>query len=144
MNALQFNAAGRMLATGGGDRKIKLWDVGQSAQDFYKKCKICVNQTNGILLTFTDQCTNRGSLTGANAGITSVEFDANGALMLAASNDFATRVWTVEDQRLRVSQDNCNSSFVFYGRLFIQRSAHYMYTSENKNVERIQVVEKWF
>ena len=34
-----------------------------------------------------------------------MEFDANGALMLAASNDFATRVWTVEDQRLRVSQD---------------------------------------
>lgn len=77
VNALQFNAAGRMLATGGGDRKIKLWDVGQN------------------------QCSNRGTLTGSNAGITSVEFDANGALMLAASNDFATRVWTVEDQRLR-------------------------------------------
>ncbi len=30
VNALQFNAAGRMLASGGGDRKIKLWDVGQS------------------------------------------------------------------------------------------------------------------
>ena len=32
-----------------------------------------------------------------------LEFDANGTLILAASNDFATRVWTVEDQRLRVS-----------------------------------------
>lgn len=30
VNALQFNAAGRMLASGGGDRKIKLWDIGQS------------------------------------------------------------------------------------------------------------------
>ncbi len=30
VNALQFNTAGRMLASGGGDRKIKLWDVGQS------------------------------------------------------------------------------------------------------------------
>ncbi|XP_032795920.2 autophagy-related protein 16-1 [Daphnia magna] len=77
VNALQFNAAGRMLASGGGDRKIKLWDIGQNT------------------------CSLRGSLTGSNAGITSVEFDANGSLILAASNDFATRVWTVEDQRLR-------------------------------------------
>ena len=45
----------------------------------------------------------RGALTGSNAGITSVEFDVNGSTMLAASNDFATRVWTVDDQRLRVS-----------------------------------------
>ena len=46
---------------------------------------------------------HRGTLTGSNAGITSVEFDANSVTMLAASNDFATRVWTVDDQRLRVS-----------------------------------------
>ncbi|EFX75688.1 hypothetical protein DAPPUDRAFT_306657 [Daphnia pulex] len=62
VNALQFNAAGRMLASGGGDRKIKLWDVGQNS------------------------CSLRGSLTGSNAGITSVEFDPNGAMILAASN----------------------------------------------------------
>lgn len=30
VNALQFNPAGRMLASGGGDRKIKLWDITQS------------------------------------------------------------------------------------------------------------------
>lgn len=30
VNALHFNRAGRVLATGGGDRKVKLWDVGQS------------------------------------------------------------------------------------------------------------------
>ncbi len=46
---------------------------------------------------------HRGTLTGSNAGITSVEFDSNSVTMLAASNDFATRVWTVDDQRLRVS-----------------------------------------
>ena len=54
------------------------------------------------------QCSCRGTLTGSNAGITSVEFDANGTMMLAASNDFATRVWTVDDQRLRVSRQKTN------------------------------------
>lgn len=33
-----------------------------------------------------DQCSLRGSLTGSNAGITSVQYDQNGSLMLAASN----------------------------------------------------------
>jgi len=77
VNALAFDPSGHLLATGGGDRKIKLWDLNQN------------------------QCACRGSLTGSNAGITSVEFDANGTLMVGASNDFATRVWTLDDQRLR-------------------------------------------
>ena len=59
-----------------------------------------------------DQCACRGSLTGSNAGITSVEFDANGTLMVGASNDFATRVWTLDDQRLRVSWQKTNY-FIF-------------------------------
>jgi len=75
VNALTFDTSGHLLATGGGDRKIKLWDLNQN------------------------QCVCRGTLTGSNAGITSVQF--NGTLILAGSNDYATRVWTVDDQRLR-------------------------------------------
>ena len=56
-----------------------------------------------MFLIIIGQCMHRGTLTGSNAGITSVEFDSNSVTMLAASNDFATRVWTVDDQRLRVS-----------------------------------------
>jgi autophagy-related protein 16-1 len=48
------------------------------------------------------QCVCKGILTGSNAGITSVEFDSAGVLMLAASNDYATRVWNIEDKRLLV------------------------------------------
>lgn len=48
-------------------------------------------------------CVNKGVLIGSNAGVMSVDFDSTGTLILAASNDFASRVWTVEDQRLRVS-----------------------------------------
>lgn len=48
-------------------------------------------------------CENKGVLIGSNAGVMSVDFDSTGTLILAASNDFASRVWTVADQRLRVS-----------------------------------------
>lgn len=41
---------------------------------------------------------------GSNAGVMAVDFDTSGSLVLGASNDYATRVWTVVDQRLRVSK----------------------------------------
>lgn len=45
----------------------------------------------------------RGTLIGSNAAVNSVEFDSTGTMVLATSNDYASRVWTVPDQRLRVS-----------------------------------------
>ncbi|MPC33281.1 Autophagy-related protein 16 [Portunus trituberculatus] len=44
----------------------------------------------------------RGILTGSNAGVTAIDFDAEESLILGASNDFASRVWTVADHRLRI------------------------------------------
>lgn len=41
----------------------------------------------------------------------SVDFDSTGTLIIAASNDFASRVWTVNDQRLRVSTFNLERKF---------------------------------
>uniref|UniRef100_A0AAQ6AC70 Autophagy-related protein 16 domain-containing protein n=1 Tax=Amphiprion ocellaris TaxID=80972 RepID=A0AAQ6AC70_AMPOC len=74
VNAVRFSPGSRLLATGGMDRRVKLWEVvaGES-----------------------------GALTGSNAGITSIEFDSAGSYLLAASNDFASRIWTVDDYRLR-------------------------------------------
>lgn len=46
----------------------------------------------------------KGMLIGSNAGVMSVEFDSTGGQLIAASNDLASRVWTVNDQRLRVSK----------------------------------------
>ena len=45
----------------------------------------------------------KGILTGSNAGVTAIDFDAEESLILGASSDFASRVWTVVDHRLRVS-----------------------------------------
>lgn len=77
VNAVQFSPGSRLLATGGMDRRVKLWEV------------------------FADKCEFKGALSGSNAGITSIEFDSAGSYLLAASNDFASRIWTVDDYRLR-------------------------------------------
>ncbi|XP_069831623.1 autophagy-related protein 16-1 isoform X2 [Dendropsophus ebraccatus] len=77
VNAVRFSPGSRLLATGGMDRRVKLWEV------------------------IGDKCESKGSLTGSNAGITSIEFDSAGSYLLAASNDFASRIWTVDDYRLR-------------------------------------------
>ncbi|KAM9378712.1 autophagy-related protein 16-1 isoform 3-T3 [Phaethornis superciliosus] len=77
VNAVQFSPGSRLLATGGMDRRVKLWEV------------------------LGDGCEPKGSLSGSNAGITSIEFDSAGSYLLAASNDFASRIWTVDDNRLR-------------------------------------------
>ncbi|KAJ7426100.1 Autophagy-related protein 16-1 [Willisornis vidua] len=70
---------------------------------------ICVFvSTEGILCSAIrfaafggNRCEPKGSLSGSNAGITSIEFDSAGSYLLAASNDFASRIWTVDDNRLR-------------------------------------------
>ncbi|KAJ3591058.1 hypothetical protein NHX12_009005 [Muraenolepis orangiensis] len=77
VNAVRFSPGSRLLATGGMDRRVKLWEV------------------------VSGRCEPKGSLTGSNAGITSIEFDSTGSYLLAASNDFASRIWTMDDFRLR-------------------------------------------
>ncbi|XP_054650928.1 autophagy-related protein 16-1 isoform X4 [Dunckerocampus dactyliophorus] len=77
VNAVKFSPGSRVLATGGMDRRVKLWEV------------------------ISGRCEPKGALTGSNAGITSIEFDSAGSYLLAASNDFASRIWTLDDYRLR-------------------------------------------
>ncbi|XP_072560294.1 autophagy-related protein 16-1 isoform X2 [Paramormyrops kingsleyae] len=77
VNAVRFSPGSRLLATGGMDRRVKLWEV------------------------ISGRCELKGALTGSNAGITCIEFDSAGSFLLASSNDFASRIWTVDDYRLR-------------------------------------------
>ncbi|XP_070538023.1 autophagy-related protein 16-1-like isoform X2 [Ptychodera flava] len=77
VNAVRFSSSGSVCATGGADRKIKLWEYTQG------------------------QLQLRGSLTGSNAGIMCVDFDTSDQHVLGASNDFASRVWSIGDHRLR-------------------------------------------
>ncbi|CAL1547373.1 unnamed protein product [Lymnaea stagnalis] len=75
--AVQWNAMGNSFSTGGADRKIKIWEYHNAA------------------------CECRGTLVGSNAGITSLDYSQDDTMVVGASNDFASRIWTVNDQRLR-------------------------------------------
>lgn len=77
VSAVKWSPVDRILATGGADRKLKLWNISKG--------------------TFE----SKGSLVGSNAGVMALDFDASGSIVLGASNDYATRVWTVTDHRLR-------------------------------------------
>ncbi|XP_068976069.1 autophagy-related protein 16-like isoform X1 [Bombus flavifrons] len=77
--AVKWSPAERMLATGGADRKVKLWNISKG-----------MSESKGVLI-------------GSNAGVMCVDFDSTGTLMLAASNDYASRVWTVNDFRLKTT-----------------------------------------
>ncbi|XP_014600611.1 PREDICTED: autophagy-related protein 16-1 isoform X2 [Polistes canadensis] len=75
--AVKWSPVDRILATGGADRKVKLWSI----------------------IKGTSEC--KGVLVGSNAGVMSVDFDSTGTLILGASNDFASRVWTLNDLRVK-------------------------------------------
>ncbi|KAF2902558.1 hypothetical protein ILUMI_03633, partial [Ignelater luminosus] len=77
VNAVKWGPDHHIVATGGADRKVQLWDISKGS---YK---------------------SRGVLVGSNASVMSVDFDSTGTLLLGASNDFASRVWSVADLRLR-------------------------------------------
>ncbi|XP_023663002.1 protein Atg16l2-like isoform X2 [Paramormyrops kingsleyae] len=72
INAVRFSSSSNLLATGGTDRVIKLWDI-----------------SAGTLQ-------NRGTLDGSNEGITSIEFDPTGTKILAASYDKSALFWRLD------------------------------------------------
>ena len=73
-----------ILLTGGGDRKVKLWEV-----------------TVG-----RGEVSCRTTFTGSNAAITSIDVDNE--MVLASSNDFASRVWTLDGKLRRTLTGHSN------------------------------------
>jgi len=77
VNAVKWSPHGLTVATGGTDRRVKIWDISKNV------------------------CEHKSSLTGSNGAITSLDYEAGASLILAASTDFASRVWSIDDGRLR-------------------------------------------
>lgn len=77
VNDVRFHPNGRFFFTAGIDKKIKMWEWG------------------------TDSCVKRAEFTGANQGITRIDIHPESGYILGSSNDYAVRVWSLEDQRQR-------------------------------------------
>ena len=77
VNAVKWSPHGLTLATGGSDRRVKIWDISKNI------------------------CELKSALTGSSGAITSLDYEAGASLILAASTDFASRVWSIDDGRLR-------------------------------------------
>ncbi|KAM6931552.1 ATG16 autophagy related 16-like 2 isoform 1-T1 [Lycodopsis pacificus] len=73
INAVRFSSSSQLLATGGTDREVKLWEV-----------------RSGSL-------THRSTLNGSTEGITCIEFDPAGFRILAASYDKSALLWRLDD-----------------------------------------------
>ncbi|KAL5285542.1 ATG16L1 family protein [Megaselia abdita] len=77
VSAVRWCPTEKIIATGGADRKLKLWDVRKRSPE-----QLAV-------------------LTGCSQGINSIDFDSTGTYVIGTSNDKGVRVWTVADHRLR-------------------------------------------
>ncbi|XP_053176666.1 protein Atg16l2 [Scomber japonicus] len=73
INAVRFSCSSDLLATGGTDRVIKLWEVRAGS------------------------LTHRATLDGSTEGITCIEFDPKGLRILAASYDKSALLWRLDD-----------------------------------------------
>ncbi|KAM9853801.1 ATG16 autophagy related 16-like 2 [Aulostomus maculatus] len=73
INAVRFSSSSALLATGGTDRVIKLWEVRAGS------------------------LTHRATLNGSTEGITCVEFDPTGLRILGASYDMSALLWRLDD-----------------------------------------------
>uniref|UniRef100_M4AIP1 ATG16 autophagy related 16-like 2 (S. cerevisiae) n=1 Tax=Xiphophorus maculatus TaxID=8083 RepID=M4AIP1_XIPMA len=79
INAVRFSFGSDLLATGGTDRVIKLWDVRAGS------------------------LTHRATLDGSTEGITCVEFDHMGRRILAASHNKSALLWRLDDSAPKVT-----------------------------------------
>lgn len=71
-----------VVATGGADRKVKIWNITQTAAHL------------------------KTTLAGSNAAITCIDLESD--LVLASSNDFASRVWTIDGKLRRTLTGHSN------------------------------------
>ncbi|XP_065918238.1 autophagy-related protein 16-like isoform X3 [Dysidea avara] len=79
MSACNFSSRGTYFATGGSDKLVKLWSVD----------------------TTTGKCAAKNTLIGSNASIMSIVFDDLEKYVLAASNDYSARLWSVAEYKAR-------------------------------------------
>ena len=91
VNSVKYHKSGKYFATGGGDRKIKLWE--------YKDGK----------------CDQISCLIGSNAAIASIDMEYESNLIAGTSFDFACRLWSLNEQRLKMSSGDIQPTHTLTG-----------------------------
>jgi autophagy-related protein 16-1 len=91
VNSVKFHKSGKYFATGGGDRKIKLWEYKDGKAEFMS------------------------SLIGSNASIASIDIDNENNLISGTSFDFACRLWSLNEHRLRMSSGDLQPTHTLTG-----------------------------
>ncbi|KAM4567110.1 ATG16 autophagy related 16-like 2 isoform 2-T2 [Odontesthes bonariensis] len=79
INAVRFSCSSDLLATGGTDRVVKLWELRAGS------------------------LTHRATLDGSTGGITCIQFDPTGRRVLAASYDKSALLWRLDDSIPKVT-----------------------------------------
>ncbi|XP_029964133.1 ATG16 autophagy related 16-like 2 isoform X2 [Salarias fasciatus] len=79
INAVRFSSSSALVATGGTDRLLKLWEVR------------------------TGSLTHRATLDGSTEGITCIDFDHTGSRVLASSYDKSALLWRLDDSIPKVT-----------------------------------------
>nr|CAD2150024.1 unnamed protein product [Meloidogyne enterolobii] len=79
VNDVKFHPNGRFFFTAGIDKKIKMWEPRN------------------------DNCVKRLEFTGAVQGLTRIDIHLESGHLLGSSNDCAVRLWSIDDQRMRVA-----------------------------------------
>ena len=97
VTSVRWDFSGSCFATAGADRKIKIWEISKGG---HAEC--------------------RATLVGSNNAVMSVDFDSSTSMLVGASNDYATRVWTLEDCRLRHVLTGHSEKVGIRGGLYLQ------------------------
>lgn len=101
MTSIKWTPSGKRFASGGADRKVKIWEIYENGPQPSSRP---LEPSAQCGVPHPDRHDKVATLSGCNQSVMGLDFDENEAHVLAASNDFTTRLWSLADQRQRVER----------------------------------------